>query len=62
MDIKRIKLNKKVVLVRRNGAKVPAVVHSDVKLEANGQWVEVNMGTKKEPNIVRCRPSKLEAA
>jgi len=59
MDIEKIKIGKKVNLSRRNGDLIAGVVNSEVTKESNGSWVEVNVGTKKAPNIIRSRPSKL---
>lgn len=62
MDASKVTIGKRVKFVRRNGEEIKGTVASKVREESNGQWVDVNVGDKKAPVIIKARPSKLSAA
>lgn len=54
-----MKVGTKVSFTRRNGQAATGRVHSDLRVTSKGNWLAVNIGDKKTPQIVQVRPSML---
>lgn len=62
MEIKDVKMDKKVTFVRRNGSTAHGVVYSKPVQMKNGVWVLVNTGSKLSPVVTNVRITNLQPA